>query len=139
MTVPLLEWALPPVAVETRGHLAAEMCQRHGPLGNVGRLEYRKVAAALVAAVDDAQHPAVALGGIGATRHEDRLATAVGRICRPGGVPAALQIVVSDAVEARLVALGVDDVARHDPAMAIVAHAEAFVGTRELAGGVGEP
>src|SRR5258708_36772453 len=112
MTVPLLEWALPPVAVETRGHLAAEMCQRHRPLGNIGRREYRKVAATLVATVDHAQHPAIALGGIGATRHEDRFATAVGRIGRPGGVLAALQIVVGDAAEAELVALAARDRAR---------------------------
>src|SRR5512139_3261661 len=97
----LLERALkrtgPPVAVEARRHLAAEMGERHRSFGDGGRLEHREVAAALVAAPHHAEYPAIALGGIVAARHEDRLAEAVRLLAGEALALAGLEVVVGDA------------------------------------------
>src|SRR6266478_2232305 len=113
----------PPVAVEAGGDAAREVRQRHWALGEVGRLEHAEVAALLLTAEDDAEQPAVAFDGILRARHEDRLAEAVVFAGRPARALAALEV---------------GDVARHNPAVAVVAHAEALVEARELPGAVVE-
>src|SRR5438270_3845461 len=137
-TMIILQRTRSPVAVEAGRHAAREMGERDWSLGEVGCLEHREVAGLLLAAIEHAQQPAVALGRAVVARHEDRLAEAVVRAGRPARALAGLEVVVRQPVGARLAGPGIDDVARDDPAVAIVAHAVALVEAREFAGPVVE-
>ena len=129
----------PPVAVEARRHPAAQMGERHRALWRCrsprtprGRCGPRR---------RDRQRSAPSRRPRphrrGAARRSARRSD---RPRRPSSVAllAARQVVVGDAVEPRLAGLAIGDVARDDPAVAVVAHAEALVEARELAGAIVE-
>ena len=82
-----------------------------GPLAEVGRLEDREIRALFLAAIEHAQQPAVALGGVLGPRHEDRLAEAVVLAGAPRRALAGLEVVVDQPVLARLAGLRIGDVA----------------------------
>src|SRR3954447_15299807 len=94
---------------------------------DVGGLEDRQVRALLLAAIEHAQQPAVALRGRIGPRNEDRLAEAGVRTGGEGGALAGLEVVMDQPVMAWVADLGIGDVAADDPAVAVVAHAEALV------------
>src|SRR5438270_9184017 len=101
-TMIILQRTRSPVAVEAGRHAAREMGAGDRALGEVGRLEHREVAGLLLAAIEHAQQPAVALGRAVRARHEDRLAESVVGAGCPARALAGFEIVVRQPVLAWL-------------------------------------
>src|SRR5947199_771450 len=117
---------------------AREMGQRNRAAGKVGRLEHGEITGLLLAAIEYAQQPAVALGRAVVSRHEDRLAEAVVLTGRPARALTGLEIVMDQPVGGRITGRRIGDILADNPAVPVVAHAAALVEARELAGAIVE-
>src|SRR6185312_9771510 len=121
----------PPISMEAEGHVMRQRGERDRAFVEGRRVENRELAALFRAAIDRGEKIAIALGGVGAARNEDRLGKSIASRNAVGCLRAGLEIAMGQGVEsagARCLDL------RREISMAIGVEREALVEPREIGG-----